>query len=219
MAEAKRSSVAGGPVPAEDPEEQFTVFFRQHYRGAVGMIILLDGSREEAEDATQRAFEDAYRNWATIRSPSAWVRVAARNHFIKARTRDRNLQQRAIELHQMMRLDEETDQDLMAQWVDLNWIEQVLAELPPGQRQIVRCIFEGLSTKQIAELLGKNEPNVRSHLRHARNRLKDRLALIAPRRTPPTTTAAHPPAALWASPPQVSSSDHVLPEPGKEEAK
>ncbi|TDB92485.1 hypothetical protein [Actinomadura sp. 7K534] len=62
MVEAQRSPLAGGPEPTEDSKEEFTVFFRQHYRGVVGMIIVLDGSREEAEDAAQRAFEDAYRN-------------------------------------------------------------------------------------------------------------------------------------------------------------
>lgn len=184
------------------------------------MIVLLGGRPEEAEDAAQRAFEDAFRKWDTVRTPTAWVRVAARNHFVKGRTRERGLQRRAIELHQMMRLEDETDQDLIAQWVDLNWIEQVLAELPSGQRQIVRYVFDGLSTKQIAELLGKNEPNVRSHLRHARNRVKERLALVAPHITSPASASAHPPAA---PPPrsttQVGSPDHALPsEPGKGEA-
>lgn len=180
MAGAERSSVAGRKeVAEEDPDKEYTAFFRQHFRGVVGMVVLLDGSKEEAEDAAQRAFMDAYAKWGTIRRPAAWVRVAARNHFIKARIRDRRLQRRAIELHQMMRLDEDTDQDAMAQWVDLHWIEQTLAELPPGQRRILRCLFEGLSTKEIAELLGKNEPNVRSHLRHARKRLRELLAVVA----------------------------------------
>ncbi|WP_165966186.1 sigma-70 family RNA polymerase sigma factor [Actinomadura sp. 7K534] len=146
------------------------------------------------------------------------MRVAARNHFIKARTRDRKLQQRAVEMHQMMRLDEEADQDLLAQWVELDWIEKVLAELPPGQRRIVRYFFDGLSTKQIAELLGKNEPNVRSHLRHARNRLKERLALVPSRLASTATTSARPPATLPPIPPPGDSSDKALPEPGKEEA-
>ncbi|MDL4773889.1 RNA polymerase sigma factor [Actinomadura xylanilytica] len=193
MVEARRTPVADGPAPAGDIREQFTTLYRRHYRGVVGMVVLLGGNREEAEDAAQRAFEDALRKWDTIRAPSAWVRVAARNHFIKARTRDRNLRERAIELHQSMRSEDEAEQDPMTRWVDLNWIEQVLAELPPGQRQILRYIFDGLSTRQIAELLGKNEPNVRSHLRHARSRLRERLAQAAPR-------------------------GPVLPEPGKEES-
>lgn len=110
-----------------------------------------------------------------------------------------------------MRLDDEADQDLTAQWVELNWIDQVLAELPPGQRRVVRYIFDGLSTKEIAELLGKNEPNVRSHLRHARKRLQERLAVAIQHLPSP------PPPPSPTSPPRARSSDQVLPKPGKEE--
>ncbi|WP_165495326.1 RNA polymerase sigma factor [Actinomadura roseirufa] len=206
MVEVKRSSVVDGEHGAGertngDVEEEFTAFFRQHYRGVVGLILLLGGSREEGEDAAQHAFADAYKKWRTLRTPSAWVRMAARNRFYKERSRDRGLKQRAIALHTMTRSDDEADQDLTAQWVDLNWIEQILAELPPAQRRILSYIFEGLSTKQIAELLGKNEPNVRSHLRHARNRLKERLAVAAPHLTPP---------------PDHRAPDRPSPAPGKE---
>src|SRR5947207_2663190 len=44
----------------------FAQFMREHERGLFNYVLRLVGSREEAEDITQEAFLQAYRNWMKI---------------------------------------------------------------------------------------------------------------------------------------------------------
>lgn len=181
MVDAKRSPVTGVAAPERDVQEQFSDFFRAHFKRVVQLIILLDGNVHEAEDAAMHAFQDAYAHWETIRHPAAWVRKAAHRKFIKDRTRDRDRQQRALKSFRQPNDDEPLapHEDLLVQWQELDWVNKVLECLPNNQRNVMACIVDGMSTAEIADLLGKNEANVRSHLRHARKRLQERLTIAA----------------------------------------
>ncbi|MCP2343159.1 RNA polymerase sigma factor [Actinomadura rupiterrae] len=205
MVDARQSPVTGAPAPDRDIQEQFSDFFRGHYRRVVQLVILMDGTVQEAEDAAMHAFQDAYAHWRSIRSPAAWVRTAARRKFIKDRTRDRDRQQRAVLFFRQPDDDEPLppEEDLLVQWQELDWVNKVLDCLPSTQRKVMACIVDGMSTAEIADLLGKNETNVRSHLRHARKRLQERLSTASSYVGP---AASSTPAPAAATPPAPTSS-------------
>ena len=51
----------------------------------------------------------------------------------------------------------------------------MLRALPPGQRTIAACFYDGLTCEEIAELVEKPSATVRSQLRHARKALKEMM--------------------------------------------
>jgi DNA-directed RNA polymerase specialized sigma24 family protein len=48
----------------------------------------------------------------------------------------------------------------------------VLVRLPYWQRKVMAWYYDGYSIREIADLTGKPESTIRSHLRHARDRLR-----------------------------------------------
>ncbi|MCE7889840.1 MAG: sigma-70 family RNA polymerase sigma factor, partial [Sorangiineae bacterium PRO1] len=56
-------------------------------------------------------------------------------------------------------------------------LREVLAELPPAKRAVVVLAeLEGLSMREVSEIVGANERTVRSRLRDARQKLVELLA-------------------------------------------
>lgn len=51
----------------------------------------------------------------------------------------------------------------------------VFRRLPLMQRLVLALIYDGFTCREIAEMLGITEATVRSHLRHARNNLKEMM--------------------------------------------
>ncbi|MBD2892602.1 hypothetical protein amrb99_15120 [Actinomadura sp. RB99] len=181
MVDTKRStSVAGDARPAGKAELlAFQRFFQDQYKKVVGMVMLMDGRLDEAEDAASTAFADTFRRWRTITAPKAYVRKAARNAFFKARASDRQFVQILQEAGSSgLLMTENTEDPTFASIGGYQWVDEMIAGLPPTQRQMMRHTVEGLTNKEIAQLLGTNEANVRSNLRHARDRLRQRIDIV-----------------------------------------
>ena len=59
---------------------------------------------------------------------------------------------------------------------DLAFVWDAVKELPENFREVVHLFYqEGYATKEIAEILGKNESTVRSDLKRGREKLKSIL--------------------------------------------
>ena len=63
--------------------------------------------------------------------------------------------------------------DQLTAWEGEEYVEQLLGCLTPVQREVVRLVMDGRPTGEIAERLGKTPANVRQHLKHSRDRLKE----------------------------------------------
>jgi RNA polymerase sigma factor (sigma-70 family) len=152
----------------------FEAFYKAQYVGLVRLLVVLDASVEEAEDAAQKAMMDLFRRLTegtdAVVNPVPWVRRAAHNYFVKERQRDRaRLPHESKGGH--LTLDFATDDSLTA-WEDEQHLEQLLGELTPGQRIVLRLVLAGLSGREIAERLGKGEANIRQQLKNGRDRLR-----------------------------------------------
>ena len=153
--------------------EQLEAFYTTEYPKLVKILVLLDATIEEAEDAAQKAMVDLAKRSKTTGAPdhpASYVRRAAVRFFIKERQRERGRLQRelrgghlVIEAHDDVRLTALEDEQ---------YIEHLLECSTSTQRQVIRLVMVGLSTHEIAEELGKSDENIRQHLKGGRDRLK-----------------------------------------------
>lgn len=159
------------PAPVERGRLDFETFFRARYPGLVRFLVISEAAcLEDAEDAVEEAMGDAFSNWESIGNPDAWVRVAARNVLVSLRQRDRRRRQLAGNAFLTERVPAEAWERLGLRHEAREVIE-LLARLPPAQREIMAFVVDDFTPAEIAELVGKSPQTVRSNLRCARQAL------------------------------------------------
>jgi RNA polymerase sigma factor (sigma-70 family) len=157
-------------------EDGFALFFQQRFSRTVILLVTMGASRADAEDATQEAMILAWRQWESIREPTAWVRTVAVRTFWKQANRQAN-QTEPLEAA----AEPTADSDLSIFAEEQQEILRLLRELPTGQRTVAALYYDGLSCDEIAELIGKPPATVRSNLRHARTALREVIVSELPR--------------------------------------
>ncbi len=164
--------------------EQLEAFYATEYPKLVKILVLLDATIEEAEDAAQKAMTDFAKRSKTAGTPdhpASYVRRAAVHFFIKERQRERERLQREVRGGHLV-IEAHLD-DRLATLEDEQYIEHLLKFLTSTQGQVIRLVMDGLSTREIAEELGKTDETIRQHLKNGRDRLKlhPEIAPLAPR--------------------------------------
>lgn len=189
---------------------QLKTFYTAQYLRMVKVLVLLDATVEEAEDAVQKAMMDFIRRCQRVQAPdhpAAYVQRAAIRYFVKERQRERERLPRELRGGHLV-IEEHLD-TWMSCLEDNQYIKYLLRCLTPTQQQVIRLVMDGLSTREIAAELGKTEVNVRQQLKLGRDRLRSHpeIAPLAPglRQDPSAARQAAGPAA-------------TAPEPRKEEA-
>ncbi|MFI6506111.1 RNA polymerase sigma factor [Streptosporangium sp. NPDC050855] len=152
---------------------EFEAFFHGEYPRLVRVLMLTGASLDEAMDVAQDTFIDAYSKWDMLKAPSAWVRRVAFRGFFKQRERTR----RGVEIASQsltLGLDiEQSAEQAVLGHEEEGRVSRLLDELPPTQRMVLALRFDGLSTKEISDLLGKSPEAIRKNLQLARQRLKE----------------------------------------------
>ncbi len=150
----------------EIPESgwSFDDFYLEHFGRLVVIAAAVAGERSGAEDVAQDAMLDAHRRWNRIahyESPYAWVRRVAVQRALKVRRRRAVADRAAVHLveRNLATTMPERDDDLWA----------ALAGLSPQQRAAVGLHhLEGLSLKEIGDVLGCAPGTVKAHLHRGR---------------------------------------------------
>ncbi|WP_029231545.1 RNA polymerase sigma factor [Butyrivibrio sp. VCB2006] len=124
---------------------------------------------EDAEDILQDTLIQFLRNNPTFANDNhekAWLITVASNLsknkilYLKRRQAD--------ELSEELVADKDKE--------DLSYVWDAVKQLPEKYREVVHLFYqEGYSTKEIAEILNRNESTVRSDLKRGRDRLKNIL--------------------------------------------
>lgn len=189
--------------------EQFEAFYNAAYLRLVKILVLFDAKPEEAEDAVQKAMAYFARRFRTANAPddpAAYVLRAAVRYFIKERQRERERLPRELRGGHLV-VEAHLDDGLII-WEDEQYVEHLLECLTSTQRKVFKLVMDGLSTREIAEELGKSDETIRQHLMNSRDRLKahPEIAPLTPRKR-----RNHSPAR------QGVRSTVTTPEPGKEE--
>ena len=121
---------------------------------------------EDAEDILQDTLIQFLRNNPTFANDShekAWLITVASN-----------LSKNKI-LYLKRRQSDELSEELVADKdkEDLSYVWEAVKALPDKYREVVHLFYqEGYSTKEIAEILSRNESTVRSDLKRGRDKLK-----------------------------------------------
>ena len=178
----------GAPLPDEAREDArdiarylagdeagFEALTRRYWRRAYGVALGLAGSRDDAMDATQKAFLRAWRALPRFREGEPfypWLYRIVRNSALNQR-RDEKRHRGDVPLEFVERSDgrpsplQETERaDLRAR------LWRGIQQLPPDQREVlVLHQFQGLKYREIAALLAIPIGTVMSRLHTARGRL------------------------------------------------
>jgi len=153
--------------------DQFEPFYKKEVPALVKTVMAAGGTLEEAEDTIHDTFVEMLRRvmrGEEIRFPRAYARTSVLNRFYDIRRRDKLGHERAVKGGHAF---PEAWQDLrLEDWEGRQWVDQLLACCPPTQLKVMQCVLEGLSTQEIADLLGKTPAAVRKNRQLARQRLK-----------------------------------------------
>ena len=146
----------------------FGTFFADSYQQTLGVVALQVGATAVAEDATQEAFARALQRWDEVgrmNRPDRWVLKVALNVAVDSHRRGA----RNEEL-------EDTHEQPAADQVQQLWIRWNLEQLTPMQRKAVLLhYFDGLAIDEVANALKRSKETIRTHLRLARDRLRQQL--------------------------------------------
>jgi RNA polymerase sigma-70 factor (ECF subfamily) len=149
----------------------FVTFYETSYSRVVGQILVVVGSRAEAEDITQEAFIRAAARWDRISeydAPEAWVRRVAMNLAINTvqRTRRRTLI--------LMRGHRETTAPEPS--IERVALADAMARLPLRYRAVIALHYMAdLTVAQVADELDLPPATVRTRLARGRRRLAELL--------------------------------------------
>ena len=156
--------------------------------------LLVCGHPEDAEDVMQDALLKTYQHVGQIGEPDAfrtWLYTTVRNACLMKRRRRAGEPSGFVSLEQGVETPEGTvpvdvadesrpvDQRLIESWTD-GRLRQALKRLPaPYRLVVVMREIEGLSTKEVAHVMGVSEPNVKTRLHRARLMLRKELEKVS----------------------------------------
>jgi RNA polymerase sigma factor (sigma-70 family) len=178
------------PAPsrlAESEDELARRLYERHHRKILAFCRHQLGSREEAEDATQTTFLNAYRGLKRGTSPefeSAWLYKIAHNVCL---TNQRNSQRRRlVEAPNDFELLEERVPAYAGDTDELFGLTRALRVLPEQQRRaLLLREWKGLSYREIADEMRLSQAAVETLLFRARRSLADVLATDASQKRRP----------------------------------
>jgi RNA polymerase sigma-70 factor (ECF subfamily) len=153
--------------------------------------LLVCGRPEEADDAMQEALLKTFRHVARIREPEAfraWLYRTVRNACLLGRRKRVNEPAHMLSLHEPVgdpegneRLLDVADpgrgpEDEAINSALRDRLSAALRRLPRPYRVVVFLReIEGLSTREVAKVIGISEPNVKTRLHRARVMLREGL--------------------------------------------
>ena len=169
-------------MPIDDTQLRFEQTVLPHLDAAYNLSRWLTASEADAEDVTQEACLRALRFFATHHGPNtrAWLLAIVRNTYRTwlEKNRPREVRGSLPEDDTLAPVSSELNPVLLAiRRADRELVRQGIEELPLEYREaVVLREIEGLSYKEIAEIVEVPLGTVMSRLSRARERLEQNLA-------------------------------------------
>jgi len=154
--------------------EAFGHLVRKYQSEAIGHAVAILGNLEDARDAVQDAFLDAYRTLKTF-DPSRkfypWLYTILRNHCFKMLASRRK--EPATGTGKTKILSQPTEGTSS---IDVNIVEKALREMSPEDRELLTLKYlDGLHYDELAERLGVPLGTIMSRLYYARGRFREKV--------------------------------------------
>ena len=156
---------SGKPVAGATASEKAAVLIDRYGNNILRMAYSYMHNTSDAEDILQDTLIQFIKTNPTFESAEhekAWLlRVAA------------NLSKNKIQYNKLRETDELAEELTGEEQDDLAFVWDAVKQLPENLREAVHLFYqEGYATKEIAQILGKNESTVRSDLKRGRDKLK-----------------------------------------------
>ncbi len=169
----------------EGDAEAFNELVNRHHTKIYGLAYRILGNTEDAADATQETFLEAYKSIKSFQFQSqfgTWLyRIGintCQQYIRKAQSRERTLTAYTDEVEIRGIASEEYSPERMMLKKEQNQIVQdAINRLPPKQREVVTLFYmQHLKYREIAEVLNCSEGTVASRLNQALKNLKVKLS-------------------------------------------
>ncbi len=168
----------------EGDVEAFNELVNRHHTKIYGLAYRMLGNSEDAEDATQETFLEAYKSIKSFRFQSqfgTWlysIGLNTCNQYIrKAKSRNRMLEAYTEETATRGMVEERNVPERVAIKTEQSQVIQAAIDrLPPKQREVITLYYmQHLKYKEIAEVLNISLGTVASRLNKATQNLKTKL--------------------------------------------
>ncbi|MEU4878414.1 sigma-70 family RNA polymerase sigma factor [Streptomyces sp. NPDC021608] len=147
----------------QQTDQEFSAFYRENIRPLTGFLINHGAGVAVAADIAQEVMTDAYRNWAHITYPKAWVHKAASRELAR---KIASVEEPVDDIPEPTSLVPRPD--AIAEWEAQHDALPLLRSLPMKQRQVMAWTLAGFTPTDIADHLGLQAENVRANLKKAR---------------------------------------------------
>jgi RNA polymerase sigma factor (sigma-70 family) len=168
-------SVAGGDRQA------FRELYGRYYRRVFGFVFKMVRRPELVEEVVDDVLLAVWRGASGFDGrarPSTWILGIAHRQALKAMARERRRQEPLPA--QPPAPPPEGPETVMARREAAGALGRALAQLSAEQRAVVElAFFEGLSYREVAEVVGCPENTVKTRMFHARRRLRELLPELA----------------------------------------
>ncbi len=166
----------------EGSHEAFRLLVERHMKRAYDLAYSFVGTHEQAEDISQEAFLRIFESLKSFRGDSmftTWLhRIVVNLSLDKLRKEKRSVALDAPGNRSVMEACQEVD-GKPEQHDATAHLERALHELPTLQRAVVILRhLEGLSTRQVSEILRCSEGTVKTHLFRGLRKLRKRLCYL-----------------------------------------
>ena len=168
MSQAKADALSGAPA---DVGRSFHEVYSDTRVAMVRLASLLVASRAEAEELTQDAYIDLYRQWDEVVNPAGFLRTLVVRRCTRSRRR------RVTERHKLEFVGRRDDPyGGLSGEPEVDETVAAVRRLPPERRAVVVLRFYGdMSHAQIAEVLECSVGSVRTRLHRALAELRKEL--------------------------------------------
>jgi len=145
------------------------------FRTALGILHDEDGASDVAQEAFLKAFR-GLRGFRGDASFKTWLLTIAANEARGVLRKARRRREVALQAAGPVPSTEAAVDDAMEKTEEANRIREFLTGLPEKQKQAVTLrIFEGLSFREIGEIIGSSEGAARVNYHHGIRRLRERM--------------------------------------------
>ena len=161
-------------VLQDSNERAFETLMKRYTSAVYGASLRLMKDEENAQEVTQMAFIQAYRQLDSWRGENfgAWVTIIA-NH-IALRLLEKEKRRQTDPLDENVDAPDETYDEQKEQ--RLRSLEAAVAQLPEADRQIIEWhYYESIPLQMIAKRLGQTENNIKVRMYRIRERLKKQM--------------------------------------------
>ena len=152
----------------------FETLMKRYTSSVYGAAMRLMKDEDDAQEVTQMAFIQAYRQLDSWRGENfgSWVTIIANHIALRMLEKEKRRQTEPLDENTDPPNEEYNEQ----RELQLQALENAITRLPEDERQIIQWhYYEGVSLQTIAQRIGQTENNIKVRIFRIREKLKKKI--------------------------------------------